>query len=318
MSEQKNNRQITFWGILKTLFVLMIIVQFVPILFSNLKKSLEDTLSPKPKIGHLTLNGFIGNSTFYVKKIRSFLKDEDILGLFIKISSPGGVPGSSQAIFNELKLFKAKKPIVILVENVCASAAYYVAVTGNTIISQPSSLVGSIGSFAQLPNIKGLMEDWKIKFNFIQSGKYKTAGNPFTETTPQEKEYLQQISDDIYQQFINDVATSRNLDIKEINKWADGKVFTGTQALKLKLIDKIGSMTDAVEEIKKLAKIPETEEIKFIKQKPPSGILKYLQMKEEETDDEVNFSNSFANFINNVLDKVSEKQQIKAQTLHIG
>lgn len=316
MSEQKK-KQLTFWGTLKILFVLLIIIQIAPALFSNLKKSLEEAIFPKPKIGHLTLNGFIGDSTFFVKKIRSFAKKPEILGLFIKVNSPGGTPASSQAIYNELKKFKEKKPIVVLVENVCASAAYYIAAASNSIIAQPSSLVGSIGSFAQIPNIKGLMDNWKIKFQFVQSGKYKIAGNPFTDTTKEEIDYLQQISDNIYKQFTNDMANSRKINKSDINKWANGKVFTGNQALKLKLIDKIGSISEAIKEIKDLAGIKKEEKIKFIKEKPVSGIFKYFQTQEEDNDDG-GFSASLVNFFSNVFDKVIEKQKIKAQAIQIG
>ncbi len=317
MEEQKK-KSFSFWGILKTLFLVIIILQILPMFFTNIKKTIEEAISPKPKIGHLTINGFIGDSTFFVKKIRSFAKNSDIKGLFIKINSPGGVPGSSQAIFNELKKYKEKKPIVILIENVCASAAYYIAVAGSTIISQPSSLVGSIGGFVQLPNIKGLMEDWKIKFNFVQSGKYKTAGNPFQDMTAEEKEYFQTISDSIYDQFINDVSSCRNVDKASFKKWADGKVFTGNEALKLKLIDKIGSLSEAIEEIKKLTGIKEDEEIRFIKAKRATGLLKYLRGQEDDNDEDGGFSTLLVNFFSNVFDKVLEKQKIKSETLQVG
>lgn len=316
MEEQKK-KTFTFWGFLKTLFLILIILQILPMFFSNIKKSIEEAISPKTKIGHLTINGFIGDSNFFVKKIRSFTKNSDIKGLFIKINSPGGVPGSAQAIFSELKKCKENKPIVILVENVCASAAYYIAVAGNTIISQPSSLVGSIGGFVQLPNIKGLIEDWKIKFNFVQSGKYKTAGNPFQDLTPEEKEYFQTISDNIYEQFINDVSICRNINKTTYKKWSDGKVFTGTQALELKLIDKIGSLSEAIDEIKKLAGIKEDEEIKLIKAKPSSGLLKYLHGQEDEKEENGGFSTLLVNFFSNIFDKVIEKQKIKSEMIQV-
>jgi len=316
-SNKENSKKFTFYGMLKTLFFLLITIQVASMMFTNVKKTIQETIQPKTQIGHLTIKGFIGDSTFYVKKIRSFAKRPEIKALLIKINSPGGIPGSSQAIFNELTKFKEKKPVVILVENVCASAAYYIAAASNHIIANPSSLVGSIGSFAQLPNIKGLMDDWKIKFKFIQSGKYKTAGNPFSEPTEEEMKYLQQLSDDIYEQFVSDVSKSRKLKKDDHKKWSDGKVFTGSQALKLKLIDQTGSLDEAITEIKKLAEIPEEEDIKFIKHKAPSGLMKFLK-GEDDSEDNSHFSSCLSNFFSNVIDKTIEKQQTKAQTVEIN
>jgi len=310
-------KKITFYGALKILFLLLIIIQLIPMVFNNLKKAVKEIIQPKVSVGHLTIKGFIGDSSFCVRKIRSFAKNPEIKALLIKINSPGGMPGSSQAIFNELSKFKEKKPVVVLVENVCASAAYYIAAASNSIIASPSSLVGSIGNFAQLPNVKGLMDDWKIKFRFIKSGKYKVAGNPFTESSKEEIEYLQHLSDDIYEQFISDVAKSRNLKKTDQIQWADGRVFTGIQALKLKLIDQTGSIDEAITEIKRLAEIPEEEEIRFIKHRAPSEIMKFLK-GEEDSEDDSYFSSFMASVFNSVIDKILKKQQLNTKVIEFN
>ena len=316
-SNEQKPKKFSFYNMLKTLFFLLITIQLVSMMFTNVRKTIQETIQPKTPVGHLTIKGFIGDSNFYVKKIRSFAKKSEIKALLIKINSPGGIPGSSQAIFNELTKFKEKKPVVVLVENVCASAAYYIAAASNHIIANPSSLIGSIGNFAQLPNIKGLMDDWKVKFKFIQSGKYKTAGNPFSDTTEEEEKYLQQLSDDIYEQFVSDVSKSRKLKKLDYKQWSDGKVFTGTQALKLKLIDQTGSLDEAITEIKKLAEIPEEEDIKFIKHRAPSGLMKFLK-GDEDSEENSHFSSCLANFFSNVIDKTIEKQQMKAKAIEIN
>lgn len=310
-------KKITFYGALKILFLLLIIIQLIPMVFNNLKKAVKEIIQPKVSVGHLTIKGFIGDSSFCVRKIRSFVKNPEIKALLIKINSPGGMPGSSQAIFNELSKFKEKKPVVVLVENVCASAAYYIAAASNSIIASPSSLVGSIGNFAQLPNVKGLMDDWKIKFRFIKSGKYKVAGNPFTESSKEEIEYLQHLSDDIYEQFISDVAKSRNLKKTDQIQWADGRVFTGIQALKLKLIDQTGSIDEAITEIKRLAEIPEEEEIRFIKHRAPSEIMKFLK-GEEDSEDDSYFSSFMAGVFSSVIDKILKKQQLNTKVIEFN
>ncbi len=272
------------FSFLKKLLIVLIILQLLPFLFINFGKKTKEYLNPRPKFGYLTINGTIYDSTFYVKKIRSLRKNNEIEGLLLKINSPGGMPGSSQAILDALLKFKEKKPIVTLVENVCASGGYYIATASNKIISPASAFIGSIGNYLQLPNVKNLLDDWKIKFKFIQTGKYKTTGNPFQELSPEEEKFLQELSDDVYYQFITDVAKYRKLNPKEHKIWADGKIFTATQSLTLNLIDKIGGMDDAIEELKSLKNIPTESDIKLVKIRPISGLRKFLQGEDEEED----------------------------------
>jgi len=272
----------------------------------NIKKYIQEAITPRTQVGYLTIRGLMEDSSFHVKKIHKFLKDPNIKALFLKISSPGGLPGTSQALFNELNKFKKEKPVVALIENVCASAAYYAACASNHVICAPSALVGSIGVFLTLPNIKELLEGWKIKFDFVQTGKFKTAGSPLRDSTPEELLYLQKISDDTYNQFIKDVAQSRNLDLQKHKVWADGKVFTGNQALKLNLIDQLGSRQDAIDTIKKLANI-ETE-IKFVKPKQPSGLMRLFGTTDDENSEGPEFSSHIATFLSNVWSKFVARQ----------
>ncbi|MFA5074579.1 MAG: signal peptide peptidase SppA [Candidatus Babeliales bacterium] len=294
-----------FFSILKNIFILLLFLQFAPTIIINIKDQIKKALIPKTDVAYLNIKGVIEDSTFYVKKIHEFLKDPEIKALLVKIESPGGLPGSSQAIFNELKKFKEKKPVVSLIENVGASGGYYIACASNHIIANPSSLVGSVGVLMQLPNVKGLLDNWHIKFNYIQSGKFKTAGSPLKDSTPEELSYLQNLSNENYEQFTKDVSQSRNLDLKQQEIWANGKVFTGTQAIKLKLIDQIGSQQDAIDKIKELAKI--TTEIRFIKPAKPSIFSKIFE--QDDTDTQVsNFSEVTANFLNDVYKKFMLKQ----------
>jgi len=263
---------------------------------------IEDAVVPKTHIGYLKVNGLISDSTFYINNIKKFLKSDNIKALLVKVNSPGGFPGTSQTIFSELKKFKTKKPIVAFIENVGTSGAYNVAISANHIIAAPSALVGSIGVWLQLPpNVKGLAEDWKIKFRTIQSGKYKTSGSPFKDLTPEEHEHLQMVSDDSYNQFVSDVALARGISAKNHAVWADGKVFTGNQALKLKLIDSIGSQEDAIEKLKKEAMIE--GEIKLITPRRPSAFMRMFS-GEDGGDTDTSFSSVIASFIYEVYSKV--------------
>lgn len=281
MDAQKPSKMDTFFKYIKNIFLLLIVLQFAPIVFSGLKELAREAVSPSTHVGLITIKGILADASFYEKKIEQFTKDPEIKGLILKINSPGGYPGTAQEIFNEVKKFKAKKPVIVVVENLCASAAYYIAACGDYIICNPSSMVGSIGVLLELPNVKELLNSWKIKFNYVQSGIYKTAGSPLKDASPEEISYLQSISDDTYHQFISDVATSRKIAEKDCAVWANGKIFTGNQALKLKLVDKLGSFSDAVAEMKKRLKLDSETEIKLIQPKRTAGLLSLLKENDE-------------------------------------
>ncbi|MCH7689109.1 MAG: S49 family peptidase, partial [Planctomycetes bacterium] len=167
-NEKKPQKKMGFFDIIKNLFWLLLFLQVAPVFFSGLRKTLEEAVAPKTQIGYLSVNGVIADSTFYVNNIQRFLKAPEIKALLIKIDSPGGFPGSAQAIFSALKRFKEKKPVVAFIENMGTSAAYNIAVATNHIVASPSALVGSIGVWMQIPpNIEKLAEDWKITFRTI-------------------------------------------------------------------------------------------------------------------------------------------------------
>jgi protease-4 len=283
-------KKIGFYERVKQVFFILLILQVAPFILMNLKNFFSEAFLPKTDVGMLSFDGMVTNSEFYVKQLHSFLKNPHIKGLLIKIDSPGGVAGSSQALFNELKRFKGKKPVIALVENMCASGSYYIAAAADYIIASPSSLVGSIGvvlgrAGMPIPNLKERMEDWKIKFEYIQAGAYKTAGNFFKDPTKDEREHLQSFVDDTYAQFVHDVADARGLDVATEKEWADGKIFTGNQALKLKLIDQLGSLQEAIDELKKRAGI--TTEIKLVAPNRKKGFMKFITGDDDGYDGEV-------------------------------
>lgn len=306
---ETNNKKNNFFSIIKNVFIVLILLQFVPSAIYNIKKAFTKYTQPKTLVGQMNITGVIADSTFYVKNIRKFLHDPEIKALLVKVECPGGTPGSSQAVYEELKKFKEEKPVIVLVENLCASGAYYIASAANHIISPASSLIGSIGVYMQVPNVKELLDKWNIKFKFIKTGKFKTAGNPLEDQlTTEEINYLQELSNQNYEQFTKDVAASRKLDIKKVNIWADGQIFLATKALKLNLIDSIGSFTDAENTIKKLANI-ETE-IKFVQAKKKHGLLSLLTQDDDENGQELGMSAKIANFLHEVYLNLVNKSNI--------
>ena len=192
--------------------------------------------------------------------------------------------GTGQAIYNEIMELKKiyPKPVIVLVENVCASGGYYIACAADHIIASPMALVGSIGvAMPYFFQFKEFAEYHKIKYVPLAAGEYKNSTNPFTEITPEQKQMLQSVLDDSYEQFAADIAEHRNLSLDTKNEWANGKIFNGRQALKLGLIDELGSATQVTQAIKQRSGI--TGDIKWIHAPSRTGVWALLG---GESDDE--------------------------------
>lgn len=302
-----------FSNFMKNLFFLLILLQFTPVVIGSFIKYFKQVFYPETHVGCLKIKSFLLDSSFYVKHINKFLKDPHVKGLLLRIDCPGGYPGTPQAVFNELKKFKQKKPIITLVENVCASGAYYIAAASNDIIASPSALVGNIGTYMRLPNFKDFADTYKVRVNIIQAGKYKTAGDPFKTESTEELAYLQETADDTYAQFVKDVAESRNLDISKQESWANGKAFAATRGLQEKLVDSLGSLTDAKELMKKrIAEYGFTceKEIKLIYPPRKSPISMLLSGRDNDSTNEPDgLEEKASNFFSNLIYKIVQNFQ---------
>lgn len=246
----------SFYTILKNFFFIIIILQLAPPLIQNIVRQYRYLIEWRTKVAVLPITGVLYNSESYCKKLHMLFEDNGIKAILIKIECSGGASGSSQTIFSELKALKQKypKPVVVLVENICASGAYNIACAADHIIAPGSALVGSIGSsLPYLFNVKEVMEKFNIKYTPIIAGSYKNVANPFVDISKEEIALLQSVADDAYAQFIAEVSESRHLSLEKSKEWADGKIFTGRQAQKLGLIDEVGSLENAIQAIKKLA-----------------------------------------------------------------
>ncbi len=296
----------------KALFFVFIIIQFVPAIIVSVKQIFDNTTHPKTHIALLSVNGMVADAAYYTKRLDGFLKDEDVKGLILRINSPGGYSGCCQAIFNEVKHFAKKKPVVALVENVGASGSYYIAAAAHSIIASPLSLIGSIGVYMELANIRQLLANWHVECKYVQAGKYKTAGSMTKDLTVEEGLYLQKLSDDQYQCFVQQIAEARKLDAKQHTAWADGQIFTGMRALELKLIDKLGSITDALEEIKKLAKMDEHDQLKLVQAPRHTGMIRQLLIGngDDTTGEGLDIASSVALFARNVTTQFCSQQAV--------
>lgn len=275
---------------LKNIFFILLFIQFAPPLIKNVKKQFLDNLEPKNYVGLIPINQPIFSSSPYSKQLNRFFKDPEIKAILLKIDSSGGAAGSCQALAEEVLQLKKQypKPIVTYSENICASGAYYIAAMTDHIVTTGSAIVGSIGSKLSTQfKLKELLLDYKVKTENISTGAFKDVLDPFTDITEEQRAMLQQLSDDTYTQFTTDVAKQRHLQLQQKTTWAEGKVFTGQEALKLKLIDTIGNQTTATDYIKQNI-LHSDREIEFIKAPQLSALQQWFKQYDE--DDEMQFS----------------------------
>jgi protease-4 len=190
-------------------------------------------------------------------------KDDRVKALVLRINSPGGTVSASDIIYHELMAFKEKKkaPVVACFLGLAASGSYYAAQAADTIIATPTGITGSIGVIAMKFNVKGLMDKIGVDPEMVKTGQWKDFWSPFKASTPKEKEMMQNIIDQFYQDFVEVVAKGRKQPVQVVRQWADGRVFTAKQALDLGLVDRVGYLDDAIALAKDKAGIDEESRV---------------------------------------------------------
>ncbi|HVO66892.1 MAG TPA: signal peptide peptidase SppA [Syntrophales bacterium] len=194
------------------------------------------------KVGVVKVEGFIGDTRDVVDQLNQFGKDDGIKAVILRIDSPGGGVASSQEIYEAVIDLKKKKKVVASMGSVAASGGYMVACAADKIVANPGTITGSISAVMHFANAEELLKKLGLKTSVVKSGKFKDIGSPVREMTAEEKALIQELVDDIYDQFLDMVARDRNIPKEKLRKIADGRVFTGRQAQKLGLVDYLGDM----------------------------------------------------------------------------
>jgi protease IV len=200
------------------------------------------------QIAVIDISGVILSPEAINTQLRNFGDDSSVKAIVLHINSPGGGAAASQEVYQEvLRVRREKhKKIVASVESVGASGAYYIASGCDKIYANDASVVGSIGVIMEWTNYGDLLRWAKLKNVTITAGELKDAGDPSRDLTPKEQAYFQSLVDNMYTQFVGDVATGRHTTVEKIKPLATGQVWTGQQAISLGLIDKIGGFRTAV------------------------------------------------------------------------
>jgi len=229
------------------------------------------------KIAVVDLEGVIVDPKQVVPALKRYADDDSVKAIILHVNTPGGGVAASQEIYREVKRIRdeKKKRIVAQIESVGASGGYYVASATDKIYADPGSVVGSIGVIAEWYNYADLIKWAKLKDVTLKAGEFKDTGSPTRDLTPAERAYLQGMIDNMHQQFIQAVADGRHMKVEDVKAIADGKVWTGQQALPLKLVDQLGDFQDAVNDTAKAVGI-KGEPVLVRPEKPRRTLLDVL------------------------------------------
>jgi protease IV len=200
------------------------------------------------RVGLVEVLGDISESESIVEQLERLGRDPSVHAVVIRLDSPGGGVAASQEIYEAVqKVRKEDKPVVASLAGVAASGAYYVACAADTIVANPGTLTGSIGVIMSFPNTEELFRKVGLKLEVIKTGKFKDVGSIWRPMTADERELLQGVLTNVYDQFVDAIAEGRDMSREQILPYADGRVFSGDQAQEYGFVDVLGDLDDAID-----------------------------------------------------------------------
>ncbi len=222
------------------------------LLFFSLIKSVGEsskevvTIGRGDKLAVVELTGVITSSEDVVRQIKKYRDDKSIKGILLRVESPGGAVVPSQEMYEEVKKTRETKPVVVSMGSLAASGGYYVSCGATRLVANRGTLTGSIGVIGEFLQLHEAMNKLGIGVKTIKSGKLKDAGSSTKKMSEEAEKYFQSLMDDVHEQFITVVERERRLKHSEAVEIADGRVFTGEQAVKMGLVDTLGTFEEAV------------------------------------------------------------------------
>lgn len=199
------------------------------------------------KLGEVRVEGAIYESGTIVRQLQLLHDDRSVAGVLLRINSPGGATAPSQEIYQAVRRFRSgSKPLIVSMGNIAASGGYYIACPAKRIFADPGTLTGSIGVIMTVPMYKELANKVGIDMQTFKAGKFKDIASPYRSMSPKEKTMIQELLDDTHDQFIQDVAEARSLEVDSLQLVADGRIFTGRQAIRAHLVDTLGGYDAAL------------------------------------------------------------------------
>jgi protease-4 len=239
------------------------------------------SVSSGDRIGVVEVRGFIADARPVTEALRTFREDKGVKAIVLRVETPGGLVAPSQEMHDEVMRTKASKPVVVSMGTVAASGGYYLSAPASRILADPGTATGSIGVILQFQDFHVILDKFGYRTRVVKSGPLKDAGSPFRAMTEAEKAVFQSLVDDIFAQFVDAVAQGRKMSREAVLKLADGRVYSGRQALKAGLVDELGGFWDAVTLAQELAGLKGKPKLQYRGAKK-GGILRLLLGEDSE------------------------------------
>ena len=273
VDRRRMRRKLTFWRVSAAVLSVAIVLGLALLATPAARRALSTTNA----IARIKIEGLITSNSERVQALDR-LGRSSARAVIIHVNSPGGTTAGSEQLYGALTRLRAKKPVVVVVDGLCASGAYIAALSADHIVAQSTSLVGSIGVLVQYPNFSDLMKTVGVKVEEVKSSPLKAAPNGFEPTSPEARAALDELVKDSYAWFKDLVKTRRGMDDPALEKVADGRVFTGRQAVGLKLIDELGDETAAVAWLATEKKISASTPVRDYRLAPRFSDMSFLRL----------------------------------------
>ncbi|HET7850439.1 MAG TPA: signal peptide peptidase SppA [Pseudolabrys sp.] len=275
VDRRRMRRKLTFWRVAAVVIAILAIVGAGVVLAPRTGFLREAGTSGY--IARIKIEGLIRGNQDRVESLDRLAKSS-ARAVIVHVDSPGGTTAGSQELFDSLRALQAKKPMVVVVDGLAASGAYIAAMSADHIIARDTSLVGSIGVLVQFPNFTEVLKTIGIKVEEIKSAPLKAAPNGFEPTTPEARAAVESLIKDSFDWFKGLVKSRRHMDDQELARVSDGRVFTGRQAVGLKLIDALGNEKTALAWLQSARKVPADTPVRDYSLEPRFGDLTFLHM----------------------------------------
>lgn len=272
VDRRRIRRKLTFWRVIAALCIIAAVVA-VAVFVSPAGRN---AIGSSNAIARVKIDGLIRSDQARVEALERLGKSS-ASAVIVHINSPGGTTAGSEQLYDALTRLKAQKPLVVVVEGLAASGGYIAALASDQIIAQQTSLVGSIGVLFQIPNVSELLKTVGVKVEEVKSSPLKAAPNGYEPTSPEARAALDELVKDSYAWFRGLVKNRRSMDDATLQTVADGRVFTGRQAVGLKLIDQLGDEKTAVAWLVAQKKIGADTPVRDFRLTPRFGDMTFLR-----------------------------------------
>jgi protease-4 len=255
LDRRRLRRSVTFW---RAAGLAAVLIALGALTLGNDKLA---SLAGEKQIARVTIQGTITEDRDQLKMLKKIADDDSVAGVLLYVNSPGGTTTGGEALYDQIRTLAKKKPVVAQFGTVAASAAYIAGLATDHIVAHGNTITGSVGVIVQWPELVQLLDKVGVKVNEVKSGPLKASPSPFEPLDDASKQVAQGMVNDGFKWFVNLVETRRGIKANDVPGLMDGRIFSGREALKAKLIDQIGGEDEAVKWLKDVKKVPQSADV---------------------------------------------------------